>query len=76
MPSRRYQKFFALTQPGSTAYHQLLSADDKALLPLLSSFQQLSAYKRVTVTPQSEPELRAYYDSLIRKYIGQRALCW
>lgn len=73
---RRYQKFFALTRPGSTAYHQLLSADDKALLPLLASFQQLSAYKRVDLEPRSEQELRAYYDSLIEKYIGHRALFW
>jgi inositol oxygenase len=36
----RYQKFAALTR--SSAYHHLMSPEDRATLPLLSSFQDLS----------------------------------
>ena len=74
----RYQKFYVLTKPGSVAYHHLMNASDKALLPLLASFQKLSSYKRVSLPENkalSTEEQMAYYNGLISKYIGKK-LTW
>ncbi|GAX82146.1 hypothetical protein CEUSTIGMA_g9574.t1 [Chlamydomonas eustigma] len=78
----RHQKFYALTEPGSAAYRYLLSPEDEAMLPLLTSFQKLSLYQRVhipqvsTLSPESQ---RSYYSALMEKYLGLSAdkkLAW
>lgn len=78
-PALRHQRFYSLTSSAG-AYRQLLSTSDEAVLPLLASFQQLSAYRRVMLPPDQAlgpQEFRDYYQALIDKYIGKdRKLSW
>lgn len=74
----RHSKFSTLTRPHS-CYLPLCGADDLRRLPLLRSFQALSAYRR---TPLPEgfalqgAARTAYYTGLIDKYIGGGKLRW
>lgn len=70
----RYQKFFSLLR-GS--YKELLNDDDRAHMPWLECFQELSSYKRSELPGRLEgQELTDYYDALIRKYIPEGLLFW
>lgn len=73
----RYYKFAALTRPGG-AYHNLLSAEDEAMIPLLKAFQKLCTFQ-----PRKPPSdglqghsLYDYYTKLIQKYLGLGKLSW
>lgn len=74
---RRYQRCFALTRPGG-AYRQLMTAEDKQLLPTLAAFQSLLQYKRVQLPPNAlqGQQLYDYYTGLINTYLGEEALFW
>jgi inositol oxygenase len=71
----RYQRCTSLTRG---AYRQLMSDQDRALLPLLASFQRLTAYRRAPLPPGalSGDALLAHYDALIERYLGSERLCW
>lgn len=74
----RHQRFFALNRP-SQPYAELLSESDRMMVPWLTRFRELSAYKR---PDQAQPErltgqaFRDYYNDLIRKYIPSGSLRW
>lgn len=73
----RYQRCLALTRPGG-AYRQLMSDMDKSLMTLLADFQHLIVYKRVQLPPEAltGEQLKAHYDNLITKYLGEDKLYW
>ena len=51
------------------SYTQLLNSGDRALLPLLGAFQDLSSFRKGAERPPQLAEVKAYYDGLISKYI-------
>ena len=74
----RHQRFFALNRPGEP-YSELLSESDQLMVPWLSRFRELSAYKRSNLAPQERltgQAFRDYYNGLIRKYIPSGTLRW
>lgn len=73
----RYQRCYALTRPGG-AYRQLMTGEDKQLLPTLAAFQSILQYKRITLPPNAlqGQQLYDYYSGLINMYLGEEALFW
>lgn len=73
----RYQRCYALTRPGG-AYRQLMTAEDRSLLPTLAAFQNILQYKRVALPPGAlrGQQLYDYYSGLILTYLGEEALFW
>ncbi|CAL5229986.1 g13419 [Coccomyxa viridis] len=74
----RHQRFFALNRPGEP-YSELLSESDRLMVPWLSRFRELSAYKRSDDAPQERltgQAFRNHYSGLIRKYIPGGTLRW
>jgi inositol oxygenase len=70
----RHQKFGAA---GRGAYRELLSPADRALLPWLPRFRELSRYRRRPAPPGGHlgsAAFREYYGGLIAKYIPGGAL--
>ena len=70
----RHQKFAAAERG---AYSELMSASDRALLPWLPRFRELSRYKRRPAPPGghlSSAAFREYYGRLIAKYIPSGVL--
>ena len=59
-------QFHALLRGG---YTQLLDSGDRALLPLLSHFQELSSFHRSTAPAPRLQDVKHYYDGLIHKYL-------
>jgi hypothetical protein len=60
------------------AYLELLSEEDRQMLPLLRSFQLLCSFQRVDIPPElalPAAELRQLLDSLIAKYLPMK-LAW
>ncbi|GFR39908.1 hypothetical protein Agub_g413 [Astrephomene gubernaculifera] len=74
----RHSKFLTLTRPQS-CYLPLCAPEDLARLPLLRSFQALSAFRRAEL-PEGfalrGEQLTGYYEGLIAKYIGLGRLRW
>ncbi|KAK9831931.1 hypothetical protein WJX81_000298 [Elliptochloris bilobata] len=65
----RHQKFAAAERG---AYDELMSPSDRALLPWLPRFRELSRYKSRPAPPGghlSDPAFQEYYGGLIAKYI-------
>ena len=74
----RHQRFYALNRPGQP-YSELLSESDQLMVPWLSRFRELSAYKRSDAAPQERltgQAFRNYYSGLMRKYIPSGTLRW
>ncbi len=73
----RYQRCYALTRPGG-AYRQLMTAEDKQLLPTLAHFQNILQYKRMPLPANAlqGQQLYDYYSGLINMYLGEEALFW
>lgn len=72
----RFQKFASLFR-SNKPYNELLSRSDRALLPLLKRFRELSVYKQQEIPGKlSGEEFFSFYDSLISKYIPQKKLRW
>lgn len=74
----RHQRFVALSRPGQP-YSELLSESDRLMVPWLSRFRELSAYKRSDQAPQERltgQAFRDYYSGLMRKYIPSGTLRW
>jgi inositol oxygenase len=62
----RHQKFHTL----KTSYSALCSPENLSWLPLLSSFRDLTTYRKVDVPNRLPPaELRKHYELLISKYL-------
>lgn len=75
----RHQKFYSITRPGGSPYQQLLSDEDRSMLPLLASFQKLAAYRRVTLPAESALQAQAqlsHIDFLMQKYMVHKQLAW
>lgn len=85
----RNHKFAALTRPSppggpASCYLPLCSAEDRALLPLLRSFQDLCAWRPAGraaawpagFTPLQGEALMQHYSGLLDKYIGPGKLLW
>ena len=74
----RHQRFIALNRPGQP-YSELLSESDQLMVPWLSRFRELSAYKRSDEAPPGRltgQSFRNYYSGLMRKYIPSGTLRW
>lgn len=73
----RYQRCFSITLPGS-AYRQLMSAEDRHLLPTLAAFQSILQYKHIALPAAAlqGQQLYDHYNGLISTYLGQEALFW
>jgi hypothetical protein len=67
-----------LVMPAGGAYAELLSEDDRQMLPLLRSFQLLCSYQRVDIPSElalPQAELRQLLESLMAKYLPMK-LAW
>lgn len=66
-----------MTRPGG-AYRQLMSAEDRQLLPTLAAFQNLLQYRRMAMPPDAlqGQQLYDYYNGLVNSYLGEEALFW
>lgn len=74
---RRYQRCYALTRPGG-AYRQLMTAEDRQLLPTLAAFQGILQYRRMQLPAGAlqGQQLYDYYNGLVNTYLGEEALFW
>jgi hypothetical protein len=66
-----------MTKPGG-AYRQLMSGEDRQLLPTLAAFQNILQYRRMAMPCDvlQGQQLYDYYNGLVNTYLGEEALFW